>query len=198
MWSKIPIVTMMRRILSSSLWIVTLALFATGCSIWSYLAYQISPDYPKDKSAILDLPGHRVPVLVYLDDFGIPHIEAENELDLVRAVGFLHGRARFFQMDTLRRYARGRLSELVGEQQVMFGSTVTLDATMRSWGFDEATRAEADQIDGELRQLLTAYTEGINTALKRLKLFLGAQRIQQIIPKVLEFLPNGLVDINIE
>ncbi len=167
MWAKISIVSIIGRIFRSSLWIVTLALFTTGCSVLSYAAYWISPDYPKDKTVTLDLPKLQATVRVYLDDLGVPHIEAGNELDLVRAVGFLHGRARFFQMDILRRYARGRLSELVGEQQVMLGSTVTLDATMRSWGFDEATRAEADQLDDELKQLLTAYTEGINAALER-------------------------------
>ena len=167
MWPKIPTASTMRRILGSLLWIVALALFATGCSTWSYLAYRISPDYPEDETAKLNLPGLEAPVRVYLDDLGVPHIEAENEPDLVRAVGFLHGRARFFQMDTVRRYARGRLSELVGEQQVMFGSTVTLDETMRSWGFDEATRAEVVQLDDEVKQLMTAYVEGVNTALER-------------------------------
>lgn len=167
MWPKIPIDSTMGRIFGSSLCIAALVLFATGCSTWSYLTYRISPDYPKDETATLDLSGLQAPVRVYLDDLGVPHIEAENELDLVRAVGFLHGRARFFQMDTVRRYARGRLSELVGEQQAMLGSTVTLDTSMRSWGFDEATQAEVDQLDGEFKELMTAYVEGVNTALER-------------------------------
>jgi penicillin amidase len=167
MWLDIPIVSIIGRFIRSSLWIAALVLLTTGCSAWSYLAYRISPGYPKDKTVTLDLPSLQAPVRVYFDDLGVPHIEAGNELDLVRATGFLHGRARFFQMDIVRRYARGRLSELVGEQQVMLGSTVTLDATMRSWGFDEATRAEVDQLDDELKRLLTAYVEGINTALER-------------------------------
>jgi penicillin amidase len=157
----------MRRIPGSSLWIVALALFASGCSTWSYVAYRICPDYPKDKTATLDLPGFQAPVRVYLDDLGVPHVEAENELDLVRAVGFLHGRARFFEMDLVRRYARGRLSEVVGEQEVALGSTVALDRAMRGWGLEEAAESEAAGLDESLRVLLTAYVEGVNSALAR-------------------------------
>jgi penicillin amidase len=139
----------------------------TGCAAWSYLGYRLSPDYPEDKTESLELPGLRAPVRVYLDDLGVPHVEAEHELDLVRSVGFLHGRARFFQMDTARRYARGRLSELVGEQKALLGSTVEVDTAMRGWGFDSSTRAEAAVLDGELKTFMTAYVEGVNAALER-------------------------------
>ena len=151
------------------MWIAILALFATGCSTLSYISYRIFPDYPEDKTKTLELPGLQTPVCVHLDDLGVPHIKAENELDLVRAVGYLHGRSRFFEMDTIRRYARGRLSELVGEQKVSFGSTVALDTCMRSWGLEKAARAEVDGLDDETKELFTAYVEGINTALEQFK-----------------------------
>ena len=113
----------------------------TGCAAWSYLGYRLSPRYPTDETESLDLPGLQAPVLVHLDNLGVPHVEAEHELDLVRAVGFLHGRSRFFQMDTIRRFACGRISELVGEQEVPLGSTVEVDTSMRGWGFNSSTRA---------------------------------------------------------
>ena len=50
------------------------------------------------------------------------------EVDLLRAVGYLHGRSRFFQMDTLRRYARGRLSELTGAQRLPLATVPDLVA----------------------------------------------------------------------
>jgi penicillin amidase len=146
---------------------VVLSWFLGGCAAWSYMGYRICPDYPEDETETLELSGLSAPVKVYLDELGVPHVDARNELDLVRAVGFLHGRARFFEMDTIRRYARGRLSELVGEQKLMLGSTVTLDQSMRSWGFDRASQAEVDGLDDETRKLMTAYVEGVNAALKR-------------------------------
>jgi len=129
--------------------------------------YRISPDYPRDKTETLALSGLEAPVRVYFDDLGVPHIEAENELDLVRAVGFLHGRSRFFQMDIVRRYARGRLSELVGEQEASFGSTLEMDTAMRGWGLEEAAESEAVGLDEAMRALFTAYAEGVNSARER-------------------------------
>lgn len=168
MWSEVPIALKMRRISRSLLWMGALALlFATGCPALSYISYRVFPDYPADKTETLELPGLQSPVRVHLEELGVPHIEAENETDLLRAVGFLHGRARFFQMDIVRRYARGRLCELVGEQQVAFGSTVTLDTYMRSWGFEKAAEAEVEGLEDEFKELISAYVEGINTALEQ-------------------------------
>jgi penicillin amidase len=152
---------------SVRLWLCAVLLCAAGCSTWSYLCYRVSPDYPRDATERLDLPGLTAPALVYFDALGVPHVEAKDELDLVRAVGFLHGRARFFQMDVLRRYACGRLAELVGDQEVMLGSTVAMDTTMRGWGFADASRAEADALAGELKPLMDAYVAGVNAALER-------------------------------
>jgi penicillin amidase len=162
---RIPAASTMRRTLALSLWLVALALFTGGCPTWSYITYRIAPNYPRDKTTTLDLPGLSAPVRVYLDDFGVPHVEAEDEADLMRAVGFLHARARFFEMDIIRRYARGRLSELVGEQEAALGSTVALDRAMRGWGLEEAAEAETAGLDEASRTLLTAYAEGVNSAL---------------------------------
>jgi len=88
-------------------------------------------------------------VCVYFEATGIPHIDASNEADLLRAVGFIQGRNRFFQMDMLRRAARGRLSELVGERRLAHGTTVELDATMRGWSLEAGSREDARSVDPE-------------------------------------------------
>ena len=54
-------------------------------------------------------------VIVYRDDWGIPHIYAETEEDLSFAIGYVHAQDRLFQMDIIRRQVRGMLSEVVGE-----------------------------------------------------------------------------------
>lgn len=144
-----------------------IALGLSGCAAWSYVGYSISPDYPADEDQTLSLPGLEAPVTVLLDAYGVAHIKAEHEADLMRAVGYMHGRDRFFQMDTLRRFARGRLSELVGEQQLQFGSSVELDATMRGWGFEALSAQDADELEGEARTLMEAYVAGVELARKR-------------------------------
>ena len=146
---------------------LVLASLLAGCSAMSYLGYRLFPDYPEDKNSRLQLAGLAEPVQVFIDELGVPHIRAASEPDLVRAVGFVQGRARFFQMDTIRRYARGRLAELVGEQKSLLGSTSRLDASMRAWGFDRAAGREVELLDPETRTLLEAYADGVNQALAR-------------------------------
>jgi penicillin amidase len=143
------------------------AIIATGCASGSYIAYKISPDYPKDKPGEGELPGLKNPVTVFIDSAGVPHIEALDEEDLLRAVGYMQGRARFFEMDILRRFARGRLSELVGDQPILGSSTVEFDLAMRGWGFDRQSEEDAAALDAEMKRLMEAYTDGVNRALVR-------------------------------
>lgn len=143
---------MLRRVL------LALSLCAcAGCSAASYLWYRVAPDYPQQDSDTLSLPGLAAPVQVSFDEGGAPHLEAQSEHDLVRAVGYVHGRERFFQMDILRRYAQGRLAALVGDQPFGGVSTVASDRTMRGWGFAELARGDAARLAGEERTLLAAY-----------------------------------------
>lgn len=54
-------------------------------------------------------------VIVYRDEWGVPHIYAKFEEDLSFATGYVHAQDRLFQMDVIRRQVRGMLSEVVGE-----------------------------------------------------------------------------------
>ena len=53
---------------------------------------------------------------VYFDDYGIPHIYAENEIDAITSLGYVHAQDRLWQMELMRRIAPGRLSEIFGEK----------------------------------------------------------------------------------
>ncbi len=153
----------MRRFLGLGL----LTLWLLGCSGLNFVGYRVAPNYPKDKDRNRQLEGLHAPVTIVLDGVGVPHIKAANELDLLRAVGYMHGRDRFFQMDLLRRMARGRVSELLGEQPMQGQTTVDLDRTMRGWGFDAAAEAEAGAMDDELWSRMAAYVDGVNQGLAR-------------------------------
>ena len=133
----------------------------------SYLGYRLSPDYPEEKTENLALPGLTEKVRVYFDSWGVPHVEAQTENDLLRAIGFLHGRNRFFQMDMMRRFARGRLSELLGRQPRFPATTVELDLSMRAWGIEQASLEDAAALDPRTREMVEAYVAGINQALQR-------------------------------
>jgi penicillin amidase len=50
---------------------------------------------------------------VYFD--GVPHIYANNSIDAMTALGYVHAQDRLWQMELMRRIAPGRLSEISGK-----------------------------------------------------------------------------------
>ena len=46
------------------------------------------------------------------------HINAQNQLDALRALGFLQAQDRLFQMEMLRRIGYGKLSEVAGPKTI--------------------------------------------------------------------------------
>lgn len=110
----------------------------------------------------LQLPGLKAAVQVQYDNWGVPHIEAANEDDLYRALGYLHAQDRLFQMEMLRRLSRGELAEVLGPK------LVETDRLFRTLGIREKADRMAAQVTaaslakpGAMRAL-QAYLDGIN------------------------------------
>ncbi|WP_416759491.1 penicillin acylase family protein [Roseateles sp. So40a] len=107
------------------------------------------------------LSGLVAPVTVRYDEWGVPHIDARNEDDLYRALGYLHAQDRLFQMEMLRRLARGELAEVLGPK------LVDTDRLFRTLGIrqraDELAQASAaiTAQPGAVRALY-AYLDGVN------------------------------------
>lgn len=156
------------RLASHVFFAIALSIIIGGCAASAFIDYKIKPDFPKNENQSVDLPGLSQPVKVYFDQAGVAHIDAANEVDLARAAGFVQARNRFFGMDMFRRFARGRVSELLGEQEVgvLAGTTIDVDLSMRGWGFDSAVAQDAADMSDEVRELMEAYTAGVNRALE--------------------------------
>ena len=114
----------------------------------------LKPDYSGD----IALPDLGKAVEVYFDKYGIPHIYAQNEEDAFRALGYVHAQDRLWQMDLLRRIARGGLSEVFGKE------LITTDRFMLSLGIDDASDKTVAAIDmnSEPAVLSQAYLDGVN------------------------------------
>ena len=106
----------------------------------------------------VDAPGLKNEVTVYYDKYGIPHIYAKNEEDAFRTLGYVHAQDRLWQMELLRRIARGGLSEVFGRD------LVETDKFMLSLGIDEATKRTLTSLDydSKMVQEAQAYLDGIN------------------------------------
>ena len=103
------------------------------------------------------VPGLHGEVRVIFDEFGIPHIYASSDEDAFFAMGYLHARDRLWQMDVQRRFAEGRLSEILGKE------FVKKDLFMRTIGLDRVARDSAEKLRGSAWYgLFEAYSRGVN------------------------------------
>src|SRR5512138_3516372 len=93
------------------------------------------------------------------DAQGTPTIRATSRRDLAFATGYAHGQDRFFQMDLMRRAAAGELAELLGKP------VLELDEKYRIHDFRRIARAIVQESPAADRELLEAYTAGVNQAL---------------------------------
>ena len=86
----------------------------------------------------LEVSGLRGPVSIGRDRYGIPFIEAEDELDAFYGFGFCQGQDRAFQIELSMRAAAGTLSELFGP------ATLGVDRLTRRAGLSHAARQQLE------------------------------------------------------
>ena len=98
------------------------------------------------------------PVTVRYDERGVPHIRAGNQLDMYRALGYVQAQDRLFQMEIMRRLARGELAEILGPK------LVETDKLFRSLRIRERAATYVNELDQQSPawQALQAYLDGIN------------------------------------
>ena len=93
------------------------------------------------------------------DRFAVPHVFAGSEPDAWRAVGYLQGRDRLWQMELYRRAASGRLSEILGD------ATLAVDQRFLTLGLRLAAIREWERMPASLRTTLEGYAAGVNAAM---------------------------------
>ncbi len=109
----------------------------------------------------LRLPGLQGPVEIIRDRWGVPHIYADNTLDVLFGQGFAHAQDRLWQMDFQRRLASGRLAEVLGE------AALPVDRWLRVIGMRRLAEAEVALLDPEVRATFDAYAAGVNAWISR-------------------------------
>ncbi|MEM1081330.1 MAG: penicillin acylase family protein [Pseudomonadota bacterium] len=140
-----------KRILITS----TISLLVLLMAVWFggrwYLADSVMP-----MSGVHAVSGLSAPVEVLFDARGIPRIYGQRNADVIQALGWLHAGERLFQMELMRKVARGEISEIIGP--------VGLDSDIlhRQFGFARRIDQQPPRIDPTVQQLLDAYVRGIN------------------------------------
>jgi penicillin amidase len=95
---------------------------------------------------------------VLFDKWAIPHIYTKNEIDAYRTIGYLHAQDRLFQMEIMRRLAKGELAEILGPDLLKY------DLLFRTVGIrDIAERlAIKSKDESPSSKAFEAYLAGVN------------------------------------
>jgi penicillin G amidase len=104
----------------------------------------------------LQINGLSAPVTVTRDGHGVPTIEAATPEDLFFAQGFVTAQDRLWQMDVMRRFGSGELSEILGED------TLKLDREQRILGLRATAKKSLEMASPRDRGYYEAYARGIN------------------------------------
>ena len=110
----------------------------------------------------LDVPGLREPVEVLRDEWGIPHIYAQNVDDLFMAQGYVMAQDRLWQMEMWRRWREGRLSEIFGPEAFDYDLRTRQMMFRGPWDESEWTSYHPD---GE--RIFTAHAAGVNAYIEQ-------------------------------
>ena len=102
--------------------------------------------------------GLDAPATIVRDRRDIPHIRASNAHDLYFAEGYVQGSDRLFQLDLSRRYAYGRLAEVLGAKALPY------DEVQRAAGIDAIAQRQLHALAPPDRQAILAFSDGVNAA----------------------------------
>lgn len=141
------------KIFKKILKIVLVLIVVLAVAVWLY-SRSLYPTYDGE----LELSNLSNEVTVHFDQNGVPHINAQNQEDAYRALGYVHAQDRLWQMELMRRIAPGRLSEILGEK------LIETDMFFSGLGIVENTNEAIAKLDkNSPAYILTqAYVDGIN------------------------------------
>lgn len=127
----------------------------------------------------IKLSGLTSTVEVQFDDRSIAYIDAKNDADLYYVQGYITARDRLWQMDLLRRVARGETSEIFGR------TTLEEDKKWRRYGFARIAEQSIKHLQPEIKKALEDYAKGVNAYIDSLN-----KDTQPVEFKILKYSPR--------
>src|ERR1700687_1130104 len=137
-------------------------LFWLLCLILVVVAGAVGYAYLVTTSALPQLDGQAQvsglsdPVTVTRDGHGVPTIEAKTLEDLFFAQGYVTAQDRLWQMDVMRRFGSGELSEILGED------LLKVDRDQRILGLRAAAKKSLETAGERDHPFFDAYSRGVN------------------------------------
>jgi penicillin amidase len=115
----------------------------------------------------LTIPGLKDKATVVFDSLMIPHIFANNDEDLYLAQGYVTAMHRLWQMEFQTHAAAGRLSEIIGKNDVILNYDRGQRRLGMVYGAQHALRGM--ESDPTSKMMVEKYTEGINRYIESLE-----------------------------
>ncbi|MHA1728535.1 MAG: penicillin acylase family protein [Promethearchaeota archaeon] len=120
---------------------------------------------PGEISSYEELTGDELEddVKVYRDQWGVPHIYGNCEADVMYALGYCHAQDRMFQMDMVRRSAKGLLSEILGPDYIKTDkfSLLKMEYYWANKTLDYV-KASTDPEMQKMYHIMQVYSSGVN------------------------------------
>jgi penicillin amidase len=132
-----------------------LAVVAILAGVAAY-AYHVAQAALPQLDGRIQVSGLSGGVTVTRDGHGVPTIEAATLDDLFFAQGYVTAQDRLWQMDVMRRFGSGELSEILGED------TLKLDREQRILGLRAAAKKSLALADERERRFYEDYASGVN------------------------------------
>jgi penicillin amidase len=136
-----------------ALLLLVVLIVALGVLVW---AYSIARSALPQLDGTLKLSGLSGRVTVIRDKHGVPTIEAASLDDLFFSQGFVTAQDRMWQMDVMRRFAAGEISEILGDEFLPH------DREQRILGLRVAARKAIEVSSAQNRSHFEAYARGVN------------------------------------
>lgn len=123
-----------------------------------------------------DKPKHNESVVIYRDNYGVPHIYAKDTYGLFYGYGYSIATDRLFQMEMIKRTVLGTVAEILGSAWVNF------DKGVRSNFSPASIQQQYQALDPKDKDIFEGYADGMNA------------RIAEILKDQNHLLPKQFTD----
>ncbi len=138
---------------------ILILLVVTGITLY-YQFNKLTRKSFYEESGKKNISGLINNVEVVFDEYGVPHITAQNEEDLFFTLGYMHAQDRMWQMDLIRRVAEGRLAEIMGKDVLEY------DKLFRTIGIGKYAYTLYKSVSPKTKSILENYSKGVNAFIK--------------------------------
>ena len=138
--------------------LITLILIVLSVFLIFFLSNKSIPNY--NNSYTLKEPFGSIKII--RDRYAIPHIFANDNRDIFFGLGFTHAQDRLWQMVLTRRFAYGRLSEVLGKK------SNPIDDFMKRMDIKNLSNHSLQFQSQRTQEALESYSKGVNSWLKQI------------------------------